>query len=45
MSLMAYFEEKERLKYIHTNEKSIEERLYLLEKKVDIKIRKLKNKK
>ena len=42
---MGYFEEKEKVKYIHTSKKSIEERLYLLEKKVDILIEKLKDKK
>ncbi len=38
---MSYFEQKERLKYIHSSKKTIEERLYLVEKKVDIIIRKL----
>ena len=42
---MGYFEQKEKIKYIHTNKKSIEERLYLLEKKVDIISKKLNNKK
>ena len=38
---MSYFEEKEQVKYIHSSKKTIEERLYLLERKVDIIIRKL----
>ena len=38
---MGYFEDKEQLKYIHSSKKTIEERLYLLERKVDIIIRKL----
>tara|TARA_Y100001938_G_scaffold33092_1_gene45408 strand:+ start:2942 stop:3070 length:129 start_codon:yes stop_codon:yes gene_type:complete len=42
---MSYFEEKEKVKYIHTSKKSIEERLYLLERKIDIIIKKLNNKK
>jgi len=42
---MSYFEKKEKIKYIHTSKKSIEERLYLLERKVDIIIRQLKDKK
>ena len=42
---MGYFEDKEQLKYIHSSKKTIEERLYLLEKKVDIIIKELKNKK
>ena len=42
---MGYFEERENVKYMHSSKKTIEERLYLLEKKVDIIINKLKNKK
>ena len=42
---MNYFEKKENVKYLHTSKKSIEERLYLLEKKVDIIINKLNNSK
>ena len=42
---MSYFEERKKVKYIHTSKKSIEERLYLLEIKVDIIIKELKNKK
>ena len=42
---MGYFEEKDNIKYMHSSKKTIEERLYLLEKKVDIIINKLKNKK
>jgi len=42
---MSYFEEEEKVKYIHTNKKSVEERLYLLERKLDIIIRELKDKK
>jgi hypothetical protein len=42
---MSYFESKQKVKYIHTSKKSIEERLYLLERKIDIIIRELKDKK
>ena len=38
---MGYFEDKQQLKYIHSSKKTIEERLYLLERKVDIIIKKL----
>ena len=42
---MGYFETREDVKYIEIKKKSIEERLLLLEKKVDIIIGKLNNKK
>ena len=41
---MGYFEEKDNIKYMHSSKKTIEERLYLLEKKVDIILKKLNNK-
>ena len=42
---MGYFEKREDIEYIHTRKKTIEERLYLLEKKIDIIIKELNNKK
>ena len=42
---MKYFEERKDVDYIYTSKKNIEQRLFLLEKKVDIIIRKLNNKK
>ena len=42
---MKYFETREDVKYIEVKKKSIEERLLLLEKKVDIILYKLNNKK
>ena len=42
---MEYFDRREDVKYIEIKKKAIEERLLLLEKKVDIIIRKLNNKK
>ena len=41
---MTYFENKEDVIYIEKHKKSIEERLLLLEKKVDIILKKLNNK-
>lgn len=45
MSSMKYFEEKEDIKYIEKSKIRIEQRLLLLEKKVDIIINKLNDKK
>ena len=42
---MGYFETREDVKYIETKKKTIQERLLLLEKKVEIIIDKLNNKK
>tara|TARA_Y100000310_G_scaffold310432_1_gene355671 strand:+ start:399 stop:527 length:129 start_codon:yes stop_codon:yes gene_type:complete len=42
---MEYFEKKENVKYIYTYKRSMEKRFYLLEKKVDIIINKLNNRK
>ena len=42
---MSYFKTREDVEFIETKERTIEERLLLLEKKVDIIIRKLNNKK
>ena len=42
---MKYFEEKEDIKYIEKSKIRIEQRLLLLEKKVDIIINKLNDKK
>ena len=42
---MPYFEERKDINYIHSSKKNIEQRLYLLEKKVDIIIGKLNKKK
>ena len=42
---MQYFEERKDVEYIYTSKKNKEQRLYLIDKKVDIIIRKLNNKK
>ena len=42
---MKYYEQKKDIKYIEKKEKSWEERFLILEKKVDIVIRKLNDKK
>ena len=42
---MGYFEEKENIKYISANKKNIEERLYLIELKINIIMQKLNKKK
>ena len=42
---MTYYEEKKGFKYIEKRKQSIEERFLILEKKVDIIIQKLNNKK
>ena len=42
---MTYYEEKKCIKYIEKRKQSIEERFLILEKKVDIIIQKLNNKK
>lgn len=42
---MTYYEDKKGIKYIEKRKQSIEERFLILEKKVDIIIQKLNNKK